>query len=84
MALSRTLFLRFALAILNPLKTSAPEALRSMTAPTGKERATLTVGGSEDFNRQTHTLIEHTPHISTEAQMDKLADKICDLRDILA
>ena len=31
-----------------------------------------------------HTLIEHTPHISTEAQMVKLADKICDLRDILA
>lgn len=28
--------------------------------------------------------IEHAPHISTEAKLVKLADKICNLRDILA
>lgn len=28
--------------------------------------------------------IEHAPHISREAQLVKLADKICNLRDILA
>ena len=28
--------------------------------------------------------IEHAPHISIEAKMVKLADKICNLRDILA
>jgi guanosine-3',5'-bis(diphosphate) 3'-pyrophosphohydrolase len=28
--------------------------------------------------------IEHTPHISPEAKLVKLADKICNLRDILA
>lgn len=28
--------------------------------------------------------IEHAPHLSTEAQLVKLADKICNLRDMLA
>ena len=28
--------------------------------------------------------VEHAPHISTEAKLVKLADKICNLRDILA
>ena len=28
--------------------------------------------------------VEHAPHISSEAQLVKLADKICNLRDILA
>ena len=31
-----------------------------------------------------HRQIEHAPHISTEAKLVKLADKICNLRDILA
>jgi len=28
--------------------------------------------------------VEHAPHISNEAKLVKLADKICNLRDILA
>jgi len=28
--------------------------------------------------------VEHAPHVSTEAKLVKLADKICNLRDVLA
>lgn len=39
---------------------------------------------SLDKATQKQQQIEHAPHISIEAKMVKLADKICNLRDILA
>jgi guanosine-3',5'-bis(diphosphate) 3'-pyrophosphohydrolase len=39
---------------------------------------------SLDKTERKQQQIEHAPHISIEAKMVKLADKICNLRDILA
>lgn len=37
-----------------------------------------------DKNQRKQLQVEHAPHISDEAKLVKLADKICNLRDILA
>ena len=50
--------------------------------------ATVVVEVSDDcsLDKATRKLrqIEHAPHLSPEAKLVKLADKICNLRDILA
>ena len=54
----------------------------------GSRIATVVVEVSDDrsLDKATRKLrqIEHAPHLSPEAKLVKLADKICNLRDILA
>jgi guanosine-3',5'-bis(diphosphate) 3'-pyrophosphohydrolase len=54
----------------------------------GTRIATVVVEVSDDcsLDKATRKLrqVEHAPHLSPEAKLVKLADKICNLRDILA
>lgn len=54
----------------------------------GPEVASVVVEVTDDKALEKHVRkqrqIEHAPHLSTQAKLVKLADKICNLRDILA
>ncbi len=59
-----------------------------LTTAFGSRVASVVVEVTDDKALEKHVRkqrqIEHAPHISTEAKLVKLADKICNLRDILA
>lgn len=61
------------------------EELESLFGP---EVASVVVEVTDDKALEKHVRkqrqIEHAPHLSTQAKLVKLADKICNLRDILA
>ena len=65
-------------------KTTAEE----ITAVFGPEITAIVLEVTDDTSLASHVRkqqqIEHAPHVSTEAKLVKLADKICNLRDILA
>ncbi len=65
-------------------KTTADE----LTAIFGERIASVVVEVTDDKSLDKATRkqrqVEHAPHISREAKLVKLADKICNLRDILA
>ncbi len=65
-------------------QTSAEE----LTMVFGPKVASVVLEVTDDKSLEKHIRkqrqIEHAPHISTEAKLVKLADKICNLRDILA
>jgi guanosine-3',5'-bis(diphosphate) 3'-pyrophosphohydrolase len=54
----------------------------------GSKVASIVLEVTDDKSLEKHVRkqrqIEHTPHISPEAKLVKLADKICNLRDLLA
>ena len=64
---------------------TTPEEL---TAVFGPQVTTTVLDVTDDKSLDKHVRkqrqIEHAPHISKEAKLVKLADKICNLRDILA
>ena len=64
---------------------TTPEEL---TAVFGPQVTTTVLDVTDDKSLDKHDRkqrqIEHAPHISKEAKLVKLADKICNLRDILA
>ena len=59
-----------------------------LTAAFGSKVSSVVLEVTDDKSLEKHIRkqrqIEHAPHISTEAKLVKLADKICNLRDILA
>jgi len=59
-----------------------------LTATFGFQVSSVVLEVTDDKSLEKHVRkqrqIEHAPHISTEAKLVKLADKICNLRDILA
>ncbi len=59
-----------------------------LTAAFGSKISSVVLEVTDDKSLEKHVRkqrqIEHAPHISTEAKLVKLADKICNLRDILA
>ena len=58
-----------------------------LTAIFGPEVTSVVLDVTDDKSLEKHVRkqrqIEHAPHISNEAKLVKLADKICNLRDIL-
>lgn len=64
---------------------TTPEEL---TATFGPQITAIVLDVTDDKALEKHERkqrqIEHAPHISTQAKLVKLADKICNLRDILA
>jgi guanosine-3',5'-bis(diphosphate) 3'-pyrophosphohydrolase len=65
-------------------KTTADE----LAALFGPEVTAVVQEVTDDKSLEKHVRkqrqIEHAPHLSTEAKLVKLADKICNLRDMLA
>jgi guanosine-3',5'-bis(diphosphate) 3'-pyrophosphohydrolase len=59
-----------------------------LTTTFGSRVSSVVLEVTDDKSLEKHVRkqrqIEHAPHISTEAKLVKLADKICNLRDILA
>ena len=59
-----------------------------LTTTFGSHVSSVVLEVTDDKSLEKHVRkqrqIEHAPHISTEAKLVKLADKICNLRDILA
>jgi len=59
-----------------------------LTTTFGSHVSSIVLEVTDDKSLEKHVRkqrqIEHAPHISTEAKLVKLADKICNLRDILA
>ena len=59
-----------------------------LTTVFGSQVSSVVLEVTDDKSLEKHVRkqrqIEHAPHISTEAKLVKLADKICNLRDILA
>ena len=59
-----------------------------LTTVFGSQVSSVVLEVTDDKSLEKHVRkqrqIEHAPHISTEAKLVKLADKICNLRDLLA
>ena len=59
-----------------------------LTASFGPSVAAIVLEVTDDKSLEKHVRkrlqIEHAPHLSDEAKLVKLADKICNLRDVLA
>jgi len=75
-------------AMLHDVIEDTPTSADEIEARFGTRIATVVVEVSDDrsLDKATRKLrqIEHAPHLSPEAKLVKLADKICNLRDILS
>ena len=75
-------------AMLHDVIEDTPTTADEIAARFGTRIAAVVVEVSDDrsLDKATRKLrqIEHAPHLSPEAKLVKLADKICNLRDILA
>lgn len=75
-------------AVLHDTIEDTETTLNDLTASFGPQVAAIVLEVSDDKSLEKHVRkqlqIEHAPHISKEAKLVKLADKICNLRDILA
>lgn len=75
-------------AMLHDVIEDTPTSADEIEARFGTRIATVVVEVSDDRSLDKATRkrrqIEHAPHLSPEAKLVKLADKICNLRDILA
>ena len=74
-------------AMLHDVIEDTPTSVDEIEVCFGTRIATVVVEVSDDrsLDKATRKLrqIEHAPHLSPEAKLVKLADKICNLRDIL-
>lgn len=75
-------------AVLHDTIEDTETAVEELESRFGPEVASVVVevtddkGLEKDVRKQRQ--VEHAPHLSTQAKLVKLADKICNLRDILA
>lgn len=75
-------------AILHDTIEDTETTPEELTALFGPQVTAIVLDVTDDKSLEKHVRkqrqIEHAPHISQEAKLVKLADKICNLRDILA
>ena len=75
-------------ALLHDTIEDTETTLEELTAIFGPQVTAIVLDVTDDKSLEKHVRkqrqIEHAPHISKEAKLVKLADKICNLRDILA
>lgn len=75
-------------AVLHDTIEDTQTTAEELTTVFGPTVASVVLEVTDDKSLEKHIRkqrqIEHAPHISTEAKLVKLADKICNLRDILA
>ena len=74
-------------AVLHDTIEDTETTAEELTAIFGPEVTSVVLDVTDDKSLDRHVRkqrqIEHAPHISNEAKLVKLADKICNLRDIL-
>lgn len=75
-------------AVLHDTIEDTQTTAEELTTVFGPKVASVVLDVTDDKSLEKHIRkqrqIEHAPHISSEAKLVKLADKICNLRDILA
>ncbi len=75
-------------AVLHDTIEDTETTSEELTATFGSQITAIVLEVTDDKSLEKHVRkqrqIEHAPHISKEAKLVKLADKICNLRDILA
>ena len=75
-------------AVLHDTLEDTETTPQELTAIFGPQITTIVLDVTDDKSLDKHVRkqrqIEHAPHISKQAKLVKLADKICNLRDILA
>lgn len=75
-------------AVLHDTIEDTETTSEELTAIFGSQITAIVLDVTDDKSLDKHVRkqhqIEHAPHISREAKLVKLADKICNLRDILA
>ena len=75
-------------ALLHDTIEDTDTTAEELSALFGSKVASIVLEVTDDKSLEKHVRkqrqVEHAPHISKEAKLVKLADKICNLRDILA
>lgn len=74
-------------AVLHDTLEDTKATVEELTQTFGHKVTSIVLEVTDDKNQKPHVRkqrqIEHAPHLSPEAKLVKLADKICNLRDIL-